>query len=76
MHLMPLMLHRAELAGDVEKLKQEGILDCMECGSCAYTCPAGIPLVQSFRAAKQRARNAMPPKPAPKPQGDKAPAKA
>ena len=33
-----------------------------ECGCCAYTCPATIPLVQSFRAGKQRVRNAMPPR--------------
>jgi electron transport complex protein RnfC len=27
-------------------------LDCIECGSCSYICPAGLPLVQSIRHAK------------------------
>jgi electron transport complex protein RnfC len=27
-------------------------LDCIECGSCSYTCPAGLPLVQAIRHAK------------------------
>ena len=32
------------------------LLDCFECGACAYVCPAHIPLVQRFRAAKSLAR--------------------
>ena len=28
------------------------LLDCFECGACSYVCPAHIPLVQRFRAAK------------------------
>ena len=28
------------------------LMDCFECGSCAYVCPAHIPLVQRFRGAK------------------------
>lgn len=27
-------------------------LDCIECGSCSYICPADLPLVQSIRHAK------------------------
>jgi electron transport complex protein RnfC len=27
---------------------------CIECGSCAYVCPAAIPLVQHIRLAKSR----------------------
>ena len=34
------------------------MLDCIECGSCAYGCPAGIPLVQSFRTGKKLVRDA------------------
>ena len=34
------------------------LMDCIECGCCAYTCPAGVPLVLGFRAAKQRVRDA------------------
>ena len=62
MHLMPLMMYRAERHGNVEDMKDENIMDCIECGCCAYSCPASIPLVQSFRAAKQRIRNAQTPR--------------
>ena len=67
MHLLPLMMYQAERRSDLEEMKALGLLDCMECGCCAYTCPATIPLVQSFRAGKQKLRDAMPPKPAAKP---------
>ena len=58
MHLMPLYLHRYEEADDLESLERMHLLDCIECGSCAYTCPAKIHLVQSFRAGKQKLRDA------------------
>jgi len=34
--------------------EQRRALDCIECGSCSYTCPAGLPLVQAIRHAKRR----------------------
>lgn len=58
MHLMPLYLYDYERRSDLEGLQRMNVLDCMECGCCAYTCPAGIPLVQSFRTAKQKLKNA------------------
>ncbi len=57
MHLMPVMMHRARREDDLEGLKKYNVMDCIECGCCAYTCPARIPLVQSFRAAKQLLRD-------------------
>ena len=33
-------------------------MDCIECGSCAYICPACVPLVLGFRSAKQVMRSA------------------
>lgn len=33
-----------------------GLMDCKECGCCAYTCPAHIPLVQGMRLGKKMAR--------------------
>jgi electron transport complex protein RnfC len=33
-------------------------MDCIECGCCAYTCPASVPLVLAFRSAKHILRNA------------------
>ena len=67
MHLMPLYLYSAERRGDLEALKRQNVLDCVECGSCAYTCPGCLPLVHSIRTAKQKLRDAAPPKPAPEP---------
>ena len=43
------------LARLIERL---GGMECIECGCCAYGCPAGIPLVQSFRTAKRMLRDA------------------
>ncbi len=62
MHLMPLKMYAAERSGNVEEMKKLNLMDCIECGCCAYTCPATIPLVQSFRAGKQRIRDAQPAK--------------
>ena len=58
MHLMPIFLNRARQNGDLEKLDKGHVMDCIECGSCAYNCPAGIPLVQSFRTAKKMLKDA------------------
>lgn len=58
MHLMPLMMYKAERMSNMEDLDALHVMDCIECGSCAYTCPAGIHLVQSFKVAKQKLREA------------------
>ena len=62
MHLMPLLMHKASRKGDLQELKELNLMDCIECGCCAYTCPATIPLVQSFRTGKQLLRDAQMPK--------------
>ena len=54
----PLFLNPSQLGllaknGHYEQMADEyHLLDCFECGSCSYVCPAHIPLVQRFRAAK------------------------
>ena len=58
MHLMPLKMHQAVQSRSVDEMKAVNMLDCIECGCCAYTCPACIPLVHSFRTGKQLIRNA------------------
>ena len=58
MGLQPLYLHRFAAAGDVEELKRLHILDCMECGSCAYTCPGKLEVVELLRRGKQLVREA------------------
>ena len=37
-------------------VEQYHLMDCFECGSCSYVCPAHIPLVQRFRGAKAMVR--------------------
>jgi len=32
------------------------VMDCIECGSCNYICPARLHLVQSFRVTKGELR--------------------
>ena len=39
-------------AEEFEMAEQNCVMDCMECGTCAYICPAKRPLVQHFRRAK------------------------
>ena len=58
MHLMPVLMYKAMFAGDVAEMQSVNIMDCIECGSCAYTCPASVPLVLAFRTAKHHIRQA------------------
>ncbi len=39
-------------AGEFAMAEQNYVMDCVECGTCAYICPAKRPLVQHFRRAK------------------------
>lgn len=54
--LSPVLIIRALNSGNTEEAIRCGLLDCVECGTCAYTCPAGIKLVQRFKVGKQVAR--------------------
>jgi electron transport complex protein RnfC len=38
--------------GLFERAGNERITDCMECGSCSYTCPANRPLLDYIRLGK------------------------
>ncbi len=53
MSLMPTLIERYAKVKDAESLKNYNVNVCMECGSCAYCCPSGRPLVQYMRLAKQ-----------------------
>ena len=35
-----------------EDAKNWGLMDCIECGTCSYVCPANIPLVHWIRFGK------------------------
>lgn len=53
MHLMPMKIEAAVLSGDWEEAKKRGVLNCIECGCCAYNCPARRPLTQAIRLGKK-----------------------
>ena len=61
MHLMPVLMYKALQDGDVDGLKASNMMDCIECGCCAYPCPASVPLVHGFRVGKQLIRSAAQP---------------
>ena len=50
---MPTLIERQARIRDAEGLTRSHTMVCMECGSCAYACPSGRPLVQYMRLAKQ-----------------------
>ena len=54
--LMPLVLNQDSLARNTEAFLEHGGMDCMECGSCSYVCPAKRHLVQSIRTGKAAVR--------------------
>ena len=58
MRLQPLYMYRFANAGKLEELERLHIMDCMECGSCAFTCPGKLPLVETFRKGKAMVREA------------------
>ena len=59
MHLQPLYMYRYSKCEKASELERLHILDCMECGCCAFTCPGKLPLVESFRKGKVLVRAAM-----------------
>lgn len=52
MHLMPTLLETWTKRKNAEELMKLGVMTCMECGTCAFRCPAGRPLVQAIRMGK------------------------
>ena len=64
MGLEPFLLATCSSKQMWDKVEQEDITSCIECGSCQFTCPAHRPLLDNIRQGKQtvmgiiRARNA------------------
>jgi electron transport complex protein RnfC len=54
--LSPVIMNNSLEEGDLDYAVKAGLMDCIECGSCSYMCPARIKLVQRFRVGKQRLR--------------------
>ncbi len=51
--LTPVMIVRSLKANKLDDAMRYGLMDCIECGSCAYVCPGRVKLVQHFRVGKQ-----------------------
>ena len=56
MGLSPTRLYKYTDFGKYEEAMRINLMDCKECGCCAYTCPANIPLVQGMRLGKRMAK--------------------
>lgn len=54
MNLQPLMLRAYSIKNDYVNLKKYHILDCIECGACAYVCPGRQNPVQYIRNNKSK----------------------
>jgi Na+-translocating ferredoxin:NAD+ oxidoreductase subunit C len=52
MRLAPAELSQFIEADDIEGAEGIALMDCIECGSCAFVCPARRPLVQHMRRGK------------------------
>ena len=52
MGLEPYLLGALSENGDFETMEKERIMDCIECGSCQFTCPANRPLLDYCRLGK------------------------
>ncbi|MDR2904041.1 MAG: electron transport complex subunit RsxC [Clostridiales bacterium] len=53
--LLPLDLNAYVLRGETDLFVKNNGLDCIECGSCSYICPAKRHLAQSIRSARRLA---------------------
>lgn len=56
MGLQPYLLMTLAKMRLAPEVKDEGVMNCLECGCCAYICPSGRPLVDYIRLGKQLAR--------------------
>jgi electron transport complex protein RnfC len=52
MGLEPYLLMTLSERGLFERMELEKVMDCMECGSCSYTCPSARPLLDYIRLGK------------------------
>ncbi len=54
MGLEPFLLGALAENKDFERMEKERIMDCIECGSCQFTCPAYRPLLDYCRLGKSK----------------------
>ena len=53
--LLSVLKHLSDFAehGDKERFAEYYGLECVECGSCSYTCPAKRPLASNIKAMRR-----------------------
>jgi electron transport complex protein RnfC len=56
MGLSPALISAAVSCEKWDLAKLSGVLDCIECGLCAYSCPANRNIVQGIKQAKTKIR--------------------
>lgn len=56
MGLMPNKMFRNIKFKNYQAAMDLGLMDCKECGCCAFICPAHLPLVQGFKLGKKLGR--------------------
>ncbi len=52
MGLEPFMLNKLGSKRMFAEMEPNRVTDCIECGSCSYTCPAALPLLDNIRVGK------------------------
>lgn len=52
MGLEPFLLAKVSAKGLLDRAEAEHIMDCIECGSCSFTCPSNRPLLDYIRLGK------------------------
>ena len=56
MNLVPLLFANLAEDSEWEKIENNNIFDCIECGTCAYICPANRPLTEAIKIGKAKIR--------------------
>jgi electron transport complex protein RnfC len=59
MQLLPSPLSCMIEADRFQDAYENNVMDCIECGSCSFACPARRPIVQQIRRAKAEIRNSL-----------------
>jgi len=54
MGLEPFLLSKSSKLAKFDVVEKELVMDCIECGSCSYTCPSNIPLLDYIRLGKNK----------------------
>lgn len=56
MGLEPYLLMMQAKHGEWQMMSESGVMNCVECGSCSYICPASRPLLDFIKLGKQELR--------------------